>query len=158
VPENHSSRRTPQYFKKGSLSDTYLVIGGGPGAHTAMENMRKAGFTGHIKMISNESYLPYDRTALSKNIYGGDASKLALRSEAFYKDLGIDLLLGKEARSLNTFSKEFEFKDGQKLKYDKILIATGATPREIQFKDDRQPKNVFTIRNGAEHVKLREKA
>lgn len=70
-----------------------IVIGGGAGGGHAVEQLRESGYSGRIRVISSESYLPIDRTKLSKALIP-DAKKIALRGEDFYKKLSVDFMLG----------------------------------------------------------------
>lgn len=54
--------------KTGNDPRRFVIIGGGPAGISAAESLRQGGFEGEIVMISEDSYLPYDRTILSKNI------------------------------------------------------------------------------------------
>ena len=69
-----------------------IVIGSGAGGGHAVEGLRESGYTGPIKVISAEAYLPVDRTKLSKGL-ASDPSKVALRNAEFYSKLGVDFKL-----------------------------------------------------------------
>lgn len=60
--------------------ETYVIVGGGPAGLSAAETLRRCGFTGRIQVISNENFLPYDRTILSKWVTGAEVPALQLRS------------------------------------------------------------------------------
>lgn len=80
------SRRKPNIRITGGIgSEKVVIVGGGSGALSTLEALREAGFKGSITMIGNEGYLPIDRTKLSKALID-DASKIALRDEAWFKD------------------------------------------------------------------------
>lgn len=68
----------PMDMVKRDTSDNrnYLIIGGGPSGISAAETLRQAGYTGKITIVSKETFLPYDRTILSKVVFGADIAKL----------------------------------------------------------------------------------
>lgn len=70
--------------------------------------------------------MPYDRTLLSKALAGGDASKWALRPQEFLDEAEIDIKLGGDAFCLKPDEKKVILYNGDKLIYDKLMIATGS--------------------------------
>jgi apoptosis-inducing factor 3 len=76
-------------------SDTrkFVIIGGGAAGLSAAETLRQSNFGGEIIVISRESIVPYDRTLLTKNTLGLDATKVVLRSQDFLSTYGIDYKL-----------------------------------------------------------------
>ena len=64
------------------------------------------------------------RTKLSKAM-DIDPAKIYLRSPSFYKDIKVDILMNKKATALDAENQLVSFEDGDNLKYDKLLIATG---------------------------------
>lgn len=65
-------------------SEIVVVIGSGAAGHGCVETLRQEGYTGRIIIVTKEKHLPYDRTKLSKAM-NLDGSKLALRTEEYYK-------------------------------------------------------------------------
>lgn len=57
---------------------------------------------GRLIFINKEKFLPYDRTKLSKAL-STTADKVLLRPESFYKESGVELLLGKEVSYIDDF-------------------------------------------------------
>ncbi|CAM1325098.1 AIFM3 (predicted) [Pycnogonum litorale] len=124
---------------------TFLIIGGGGAAAAGVEELRIGGYCGRLVLATQESYLPYDRPKLSKFL-DSSGSKLALRSEEYYKEADIEIKLNMKAVDVNPKTKEVEFMDGSVLKYDKLLLATGGTPR-MSTSRGNELKNVCYLRN-----------
>uniref|UniRef100_A0A1B6CZA7 Rieske domain-containing protein n=1 Tax=Clastoptera arizonana TaxID=38151 RepID=A0A1B6CZA7_9HEMI len=124
---------------------TYAVIGGGPASANCVEALRQEGFTGRIVMICKEPYNPYDRIKVSK-VLDSEPEKIQLRSNEFYAENNIELMKGVSAVKLDTKLKQVELSNNQKLKYDKVFIATGSTPRKLEI-PGYDLENVLTLRN-----------
>lgn len=135
---------------------SYLLLGGGIASHFAADALRQAGFDGQITLIGAEPVRPYDRPSLSKSYLQGQkpAEDLFFQPAEFYREREIDLMLGREARSIDLESQRVTFDSGETLPYDKLLIATGAKP--IQ---PRQPgfdlHGVHYLRTVADSTQLR---
>ena len=78
-------------------------------------------------MICRENYLPYDRVKVSKAM-DNNIESILLRNEEFYDENDIEVMLGVSATSLSLESKEVSLSNEEKLKYDKVYIATGSSP------------------------------
>ncbi|KAL0264570.1 Apoptosis-inducing factor 1 [Diplodia seriata] len=127
-------------------SEKVLVIGGGSGTLGAIEGLRGGGYTGHITVISKEGYRPIDRTKLSKALLA-DVSKVAWRSEEWYKNASIDII-SDEASAVDFDAKKVSTKSGKTYDYTKLVLATGGTPRYLPLaglKGDLG--NVFILRS-----------
>lgn len=127
---------------------TFVVIGGGPSGAICAETLRQNGFTGRLVMICKEPILPYDRVKVSKSM-DVPADKIHLRSQQFYDDNHIETMLNVEASSLDTTSKELTLNNGYKIKYDKVYVATGSTPRKAPV-PGADLTNVVTLRTIAD--------
>ncbi len=112
---------------------TFVIVGGGAAGEVAAETLREAGFEGRVVMVTKEEVAPYDRTALSKGYLGGDAGDdtLPLRDDEFYGRHGIELLRGHTVITLDANEKTIHFEGAEPLKYDRVLVATGGTPRTL---------------------------
>ena len=62
---------------------------------------RAEGFKGKLTLISAENHLPYDRPKLSKKL-DIQASEISLRSQQWYTEAGVDLMLGHRVDKVDT--------------------------------------------------------
>ena len=124
----------------------YVIIGGSAAGVTATETIRKNDKKSSITLISDEKLPLYSRCLLTYLIAGSiDESKLCFKEKDFYKKNDIKTYLGKKAVSIDRSKREVSLKDGTKISYDKLLIATGATPKSVDVPGVGK-KGVFTIR------------
>ena len=116
-----------------AAEQTFVIVGGGMAGAKAAETLREEGFDGRIVLIGAESLRPYERPPLSKDYLRGETEqeKVHVHSEAYYGEHDIDLRLGREVSRLDTGSREATLDDGETLRYDRLLLATGAEPRRL---------------------------
>ena len=94
--------------------------------------LRQEDFRGRILMLTREPHLPYDRTDLSKPyLRKPDARKPFLRSASFYEKNGIEILTGHEVTRVDPEGKTLSCGNGKELSFDRLLLATGASPRRL---------------------------
>ena len=110
-----------------------VIIGAGHAAGQACASLRQEGWQGRIVLIGDENYLPYQRPPLSKKFLQGelDESRLFVRPEAFYAQQKIECFLNNRAVRIDHEKRQVETKDGELIDFDRLIIATGATPRKI---------------------------
>ena len=84
-------------------------------------------------LIGAEPERPYERPPLSKDYLRGEAGreKVYVHDEGFYAEHDIELRLGRTAVGLDTAARELALDDGERLRYDRLLLATGAEPRRL---------------------------
>ena len=111
----------------------YLIIGGGMTAHAAAHAIRELDQQGTITMIGAEAHPPYARPPLSKALWKGQAEdSVWLPPVAELK-----LLSGRRATSIDRKGHRVTDDGGESHPYDKLLLATGGTPRRLPFGGDR---------------------
>ncbi|PHH76193.1 hypothetical protein CDD82_4104 [Ophiocordyceps australis] len=141
-----SSRRKPSLSCNAvAAQDKVVVIGGGSGALGLVEGLREKGYSGAITMVSNEGYLPIDRTKLSKALMT-DASKLAWRDKAWFDSASIEFVQA-EATGVDFSARSIATKEGQSISYTKLVLATGGTARRLPLPGFKDLGNIFTLRN-----------
>lgn len=111
----------------------YLIIGGGMTADAAVRGIRELDGKSPIGIVSGETDPPYSRPPLSKGLWKGQpVGKVWLKTG----DLGVDLFLGRRATALDLARKRILDDDGGVYAFDKLLLATGVTPRRLPFGGD----------------------
>jgi apoptosis-inducing factor 3 len=85
--------------------------------------------------VDPDTDAPYDRPNLSKDYLAGTVPEewLPLHTDAYYADRGIELLRGQTAESIDVKAKRVLLVCGATLSYDRLLIATGAAPVELDL-------------------------
>lgn len=127
---------------------TFLVIGGGPSGAICVDTIRQNGFTGRVVIVCKEPLLPYDRIKVSKTM-DVQPESLLLRTQKFYDDNHIETMINVEATTLDAETKEVSLNNGYKIKYDKVYVATGSSPRKADI-PGANLTNVVTLRNIAD--------
>lgn len=127
---------------------TFVIIGAGAAGNAAAETLRREGFGGRILLITSETRLPYDRPNLSKDFLSGEASPdwMPLRKQEFYEKRNIEVLSACRVRQLKPEEHKVYFSNGDAIKYDRVLLATGGTPRSLSVPGGDLP-NVFLLRS-----------
>ncbi len=107
----------------------YVIIGNSAAAAGCIEGIRETDKTGSIAVISDEKYHIYSRPLISYKLKGDVTEKqMNYRPADFYKSNGVETMLGKKAVSVDSKSKEVELEGGEKVGYEKLLLATGSKP------------------------------
>jgi 3-phenylpropionate/trans-cinnamate dioxygenase ferredoxin reductase component len=114
-------------------SETHIIVGASLAGATATATLREEGFDGRVVLIGAEEHRPYERPPLSKDYLRGEAGrdKLYVHPDGFYADHDIELRLGSTAVELDTSCRTVTLDDGDRLGYDRLLLATGAEPRRL---------------------------
>lgn len=110
-----------------------VVVGASLAGLRAAETLRGDGFDGRLVVIGAEERLPYDRPPLSKDVLAGkrDPESIQLGDEALYEKLEIDWRLGRSATGLDASARSVELDGGERITFDGLVIATGASPRRL---------------------------
>ncbi|HVH79142.1 MAG TPA: FAD-dependent oxidoreductase [Stellaceae bacterium] len=108
-----------------------VVVGAGHGGFQLAASLRQNGFDGAVTLIGDEPHLPYQRPPLSKDYLSGKIGMdlLLMRSETFFADQRIDLLMGVGVAAIDRAGKTVALSDGKSLAYDHLVLATGARNR-----------------------------
>ncbi|HEY7034669.1 MAG TPA: FAD-dependent oxidoreductase [Thermomicrobiales bacterium] len=109
---------------------TYLIAGGGMTADAAVRGIREVDPDGSIGLIGSEPDPPYKRPPLSKKLWQGKPFESVWLGTA---DRGVGLHLGRTVRTLDLRAKQAVDDRGDVYGFDKLLLATGVTPRRLPF-------------------------
>lgn len=108
----------------------YLIVGGGMTGDAAVHGIRSVDRIGSIGLIGTESHRPYSRPPLSKALWKGKPLE-----SVWLKDdnPGVTFHLGRTAHNLDPKNKSVKDDQGNDYSFDKLLLATGSTPRRLPF-------------------------
>lgn len=133
-----------------------LIVGGGLAAVRIAEQLRRNDYADAITIVGAEAHLPYDRPPLSKQMLRGEVDDVALKPAAFYAQHRIGLRLGVAAVGVDVRDHTVTLADGQVLRYDQLVIATGLVPRRIPALGELD--GIHVLRSFDDCLALRERA
>ena len=115
------------------MQNTVVIVGAGQTAAQAVDSLRRGGFDGRLVVVGAEPTPPYQRPPLSKKFLAGElpAERLAIKPAAFYAQANVELKLGRSATALECAARELTLSDGERLGYQRLLLATGTEPRRL---------------------------
>jgi 3-phenylpropionate/trans-cinnamate dioxygenase ferredoxin reductase subunit len=116
------------------MDTKYLIVGGGMTADAAVKGIREHDADGSIALVGSESHPPYKRPPLTKGLWsGGDEAKIWKNTA----DAGAEVILGRRIVALDLDAKRATDDQGAEYGYEKVLLATGGTPRRLGGADDQ---------------------
>jgi 3-phenylpropionate/trans-cinnamate dioxygenase ferredoxin reductase subunit len=129
----------------------FVIVGGGLAGAKAAETLRSEGFDGRVVLLGEEPVRPYERPPLSKEYLRGEKSfeDAAVHSAGFYAEQGIELRTSAAVRALDLAAKEIILASGERIAYDRLLLATGSVPRRLSV-PGAQLDGVLTLRTLAD--------
>jgi 3-phenylpropionate/trans-cinnamate dioxygenase ferredoxin reductase subunit len=117
-----------------AADQSYVIVGASMAGAKAAEAMRDQGFDGRVVLVGDERERPYERPPLSKGyLLGKDAREKAfVHEEGWYAEHDVELRLGATVTGLHRSAHEIELSGGERIGYDKLLLATGSSPRKLR--------------------------
>ncbi|GEJ55475.1 NAD(P)/FAD-dependent oxidoreductase [Anaeromyxobacter diazotrophicus] len=109
----------------------YVVIGGGMTGHAAAQGIRSVDAAGSIAIVGDEPARPYARPPLTKGLWTGqEEGSIWLPAVE-----GVSLRAGERAIAIDRGARRVTLEGGESLGYERLLLATGGTPRRLPFAD-----------------------
>ena len=127
----------------------YLIVGAGMTADAAVQGIRKLDAQGSIALIGKESDPPYNRPDLSKGLWKGKSLDAIWRKTAA---MSVDLYLSRSVTSIDPQHHTVQDDRGDIYSYEKLLLATGGTPRKLPFGEG----NIIYFQTLGDYRRLRE--
>lgn len=129
----------------------YLIIGGGMTADSAVRGIRECDPQGTIGLISAEQDPPYDRPPLTKSLWK-DAPLDSIWRHV--EKQNVDLRPGRTVTTIDAAAKTVIDNEKDVYGFEKLLLATGGTPRRLSFGGD----DIIYFRTVRDYQRLRELA
>src|SRR3954470_4924846 len=116
-----------------SADQTFVIVGASLAGAKAAETLRTEGFDGRVVLVGAEEARPYERPPLSKDYLRGEVGreKVYVHDESFYAEHDIELRLGRTVTDLDLGLQQLTLRHGERLRYDRLLLATGSEPRHL---------------------------
>jgi 3-phenylpropionate/trans-cinnamate dioxygenase ferredoxin reductase component len=116
-----------------SSSDTFVIVGAGMAGGKAAETLREEGFDGKVVLLGAEPHRPYERPPLSKDYVRGEAEQPAWLQEdaGWYAQNDVELRTDSVVQSIDAGERAVVLSGGERVGFDRLLIATGAEPRRL---------------------------
>jgi 3-phenylpropionate/trans-cinnamate dioxygenase ferredoxin reductase subunit len=139
------------------VTTLFAIVGAGQAAATAVETLRREGFDGRLVVIGDKRLPPYQRPPLSKKFLAGELpmERLLVKPSSFYEHARAELKLGVRVETLDLHRRELRLSDGDSLRYDRLLLATGSAPRKVTVVGS-ELGGVHYVRTNAEVDRIRE--
>jgi len=135
----------------------YVIIGASAAGMGAVEAIREVDQQGTITIISEEQCTYYSRPMISEFVSGkADAHKMKCRNDDFWEVNKVEAKTGRKAESLNLDEKTIILENGEKVSYEKLLIATGGKPF-VPKMEGQEKDGVFTFTTISDAQQLAEK-
>ena len=138
---------------------TLVIVGAGLAGANAAAHLRKKGFDGRIVLVGEERDRPYERPPLSKEYLRAAKARdeLDVHAGSFYTDQAIDLRTSSLVTAIDVPSRDVVLEDGSRIRYDRLLLATGALPRRLDVPGSHLA-GIHLLRTVADAEAIRDRA
>lgn len=161
---------------------SYLLIGGGTAAFSAFRSIKSRDPKAKVLVIAEEDEFPYMRPPLSKelwfntdkettaqlrfNQWNGTQRSIFYEPQEFYSSVthltesdkgGVAVAMGWKVMKIDVVNKTVSLEDGHEIKYNKCLIATGASPKNLpifESTEDEVTDKITTFRTKNDFLDL----
>jgi 3-phenylpropionate/trans-cinnamate dioxygenase ferredoxin reductase component len=115
------------------MTESFVIVGGGLAGATAAQVLREERFDGRIVLLGDEPERPYERPPLSKGYLQGSSprEKVFVHEAGWYAEHDVELRLATPVTRLDRDAQRVVLRWGESVGYDRLLIATGSTPRRL---------------------------
>jgi NAD(P)H-nitrite reductase large subunit len=125
----------------------YVIIGGSAAGISAVEAIRSVDQISPIELFSGEGTPFYSRVLLSYYIAGAiTKEELHFRPLEFFSENKVTAHLGQRVERVLPDSKSIRMEDGREYPYDRLLIATGSSPKILDI-PGKDKKGVVVMRH-----------
>ena len=137
---------------------TFIIAGASLAGAKAAEELREQGFDGRVVLLGAEPERPYERPPLTKDYLRGESPReqAYVHAEEFYAEQRIELLTSTTVTAIDPVVSTVTVGDGRELRFDRLLLATGAEPRRIPV-PGAALGGVYYLRSMADCDALRER-
>jgi 3-phenylpropionate/trans-cinnamate dioxygenase ferredoxin reductase subunit len=129
-----------------------VIVGAGQAAASFVSRHIKLGNSHALHLIGEEPLPPYQRPPLSKKYLMGELERdrLFIRPLQWYADQGVITNFGTRVDAIDRVTRHITTQDGDIIAYDKLLLCTGSSARQLPAEIGGELPGVYTLRNMAD--------
>ena len=116
--------------------------------------LRQLDFRGEIVVITNEFFAPYYKEKIYSLAVSDTGVESRVKTPEFYKSNRIKIIKNNKIKKITPETHTIEFEDGHKIKYSKMLFATGHKSRKERY-PGHNLENVFQLTNLEDMIRIR---
>jgi NADPH-dependent 2,4-dienoyl-CoA reductase/sulfur reductase-like enzyme/nitrite reductase/ring-hydroxylating ferredoxin subunit len=141
--------------RRADTPPSVAIVGAGAAGNSAAEELRHLGFEGTVTLFDGDESAPYDRPNLSKDYLAGTAPEewLPLHPRSYYKELAVELVLGRRVTGLDAGAKRLTIDDGTMRQFGAVVLATGADPVRLTIPGTDGPP-IYYLRSLADSRRI----
>jgi NAD(P)H-nitrite reductase large subunit len=118
------------------MTQSFVIIGDGIAGSSAAETLREEAPDAEITVITDEGEALYNRILIKEYAKGKlPEAPISIHQEGWYEERDIDLALNTLVTDIDTDAHELTTHEGETIRYDKLLVATGGTPVQLPVDD-----------------------
>ncbi len=139
------------------MNQKIVIIGAGQAACSFAARLREHDPESELTIIGDETSHPYQRPPLSKKYVTGEmeAERLLLRPLNWYEDNNVKVICDQQAVSIDRDNKTITLSGGGSINWDKLLLATGSSPRALPASIGGALDGVYLLRSVADADAIR---
>lgn len=135
----------------------YIIVGGSIAGVSAARSIREHDASGAILLVTDEDRIPYKRTKISKNLAAGfDRDAFAMESEQWYREKGIDVLVGDPVEAVDAGGHTVQLRGHGSIAHRKLILAMGASPFLPDGFGEQADGSLYVVRTAADVERLEE--
>ena len=110
-----------------------VIVGGGLAGGMVAQEYREQGGDGSVLLIAREAHVPYHRPPLTKEFLRGEkpAEEVYMHPAEWWSGHEVEVRTGVSATAVDMGARSIALSDGEAVEYERLVLATGATPREL---------------------------
>jgi len=140
-----AAQMVPLFLRKGTRRMKYIIIGNSAAGIGAVEGIRQIDKQGEITIITDEPHHTYSRPLISYLLLGKtDEQRMKYRDNDFYTKNNVRMIHA-SAKEIDAKSKQVVLSSGEKMPYDKLLVATGSSAFVPPFEGLDLVENKYTF-------------
>jgi NAD(P)H-nitrite reductase large subunit len=136
------------------MLDRVVIVGGSHGAVAVIETLRRLGFQGKITLVSEEPIPLYSPTALPYLLWDKQKGQRYLRPAEFYQGIHV---IQEKAIGIDPGKMAVHLQNGKKVRYDRLVIATGASAADHPIQADGKHRPL-TLRRSSDVFRIEARA